>query len=53
MVLAAKRIAAGRFEPRGLVAADQQVGAVELIEYLATLGVRLVRLEDPANPQPA
>jgi hypothetical protein len=53
MVLAAKRIAAGRFEPLGLVPVDQQVEAVELIEYLATLGVQLVRLEDPADPQPA
>ncbi|MGH2620415.1 MAG: saccharopine dehydrogenase NADP-binding domain-containing protein [Anaerolineales bacterium] len=53
MVLAARRIAAGRFEPRGLVPADQQVGDTELIEYLATLGVQLVRLEDPANPLPA
>jgi len=49
MVLAARQIAAGRFRPRGLVAADQQVAAAELIEYLATLGVRLVRLEDPAD----
>jgi len=48
-VLAARQIAAGRFRPRGLVAADQQVAAAELIEYLATLGVRLVRLEDPAD----
>ncbi len=53
MVLAARRIAAGRFEPRGLVPADQQVGAAELIEYLASLGVTLVRLENPANPLPA
>lgn len=49
MVLAARRIAAGRFEPGGLVPADQQVGAAELIEYLATLGVRLVRLENPED----
>ena len=50
MVLAARRIAAGHFDPRGLVPAGQQVEAVELIEYLATLGVRLVRLEGPADP---
>ena len=49
MVLAAKRIAAGRFEPGSLVPADQQVETVELIEYLATLGVKLVRLENPED----
>jgi hypothetical protein len=44
MVLAAKAIAAGRFEPRGLVPADQQVAPEQLVTYLATLGVQLIRI---------
>jgi hypothetical protein len=41
-VIAARAIAEDRFEPTGLVPADQHVDADELLAYLASLGVRMV-----------
>ena len=41
-VIAARAIAEGRFAPTGLVPADEQVEAEELLAYLQALGVELV-----------
>jgi hypothetical protein len=43
-VLAVRALAEDRFEPRGLVAADQYVDADELLRYLEAIGIRLHRL---------
>jgi len=43
-VLGARHIAAGSFEPRGLVLPDRHVDGDELFEYLESMGITIVEL---------